>query len=66
MQKPLDRTVQLTAQQIAFLNVGDQYCSHYYTDPKAWDEWGIKAEVGSTKTTIQERLAILRKKIQKK
>ncbi len=43
MQQVLVKNPQITAQQIAFFNVGNQYCPRYYADPAAWGEWGIKA-----------------------
>jgi hypothetical protein len=48
MQQPLNSlhpNLRLTAQQIAFFNVGDQYCSRYYADPTTWGGWGTKARV---------------------
>lgn len=42
---PLSHNLRLTAQQIAFFNVGDQYCPRYYADSAAWGGWGTKARV---------------------
>ncbi len=47
MQQPLARNSHLAAQQIAFFNIGDQYCSRYYADPAAWGEWGIQAQIAT-------------------
>lgn len=57
MQQPLyslDRNLRLSAQQIAFMNVGDQYCSHYYTDRAAWGVWGMKSRVATPPTPSAE------------
>lgn len=46
MQQPLDVVTNdphPTAQQIAFFNVGNQYCTHYYADPEAWGNGGAEA-----------------------
>lgn len=56
MQQPLADNSHLAAQQIAFFNIGDHYCSHYYADPTAWGEWGKQAQV-ATHISTQERPA---------
>ena len=57
MQQPLAKDALFEAQQIAFFNVGNQYCSHYYSDSTAWGGWGTKSRIIIPTPSSQERPA---------
>ncbi len=57
MQQPLAANPRLTAQQIAFFNLGDQYCPKYYANPASWGGWGTQARVVVPIPSLEGRMA---------